>query len=113
MVADSGKLVGSLGAAPCRWRSTPSVGSYLEALAALAASRNSGQTGPTRPPYVTDGGHYTADCASTLYRTRRRLRSRSNASQVPWSAASSSASPGPRSSPEKTGWRLRRLVPPR
>jgi ribose 5-phosphate isomerase A len=65
VVADSSKLVGSLGAGPLPieidsfgWEST------LEALASLGCEpelrmdwTDSGR------PFVTDGGHYTADCA--------------------------------------------------
>jgi ribose 5-phosphate isomerase A len=65
VVADSSKLVGSLGAGPLPveidsfgWEST------LEALSALGCEPQLRMdwTDPGRP-FVTDGGHYTADCA--------------------------------------------------
>ncbi len=65
VVADSGKLVESLGAGPLPveidtfgWEAT------LEALASLGCEPELRMdwTDPGRP-YVTDGGHYTADCA--------------------------------------------------
>ena len=64
VVADSSKLVGSLGAGPLPveidsfgWEST------LEALASLGCEPELRMdwTDPGRP-FVTDGGHYTADC---------------------------------------------------
>jgi ribose 5-phosphate isomerase A len=64
VVADSGKLVDSLGAGPLPveidsfgWEST------LEALASLGCKPELRMdwTDPGRP-FVTDGGHYTADC---------------------------------------------------
>ena len=65
VVADSGKLVGSLGAGPLPveidtfgWEAT------LEALAALGCEPELRTDGADSAyPYVTDGGHYTADCA--------------------------------------------------
>jgi len=65
VVADSGKLVGSLGAGPLPveidtfgWEAT------LEALAALGCEPELRRDGAdSSRPYVTDGGHYTADCA--------------------------------------------------
>ena len=65
VVADSGKLVGSLGAGPLPveidtfgWEAT------LEALAALGCEPELRMDGAdSSRPYVTDGGHYTADCA--------------------------------------------------
>ena len=65
VVADSGKLVGSLGAGPLPveidtfgWEAT------LEALAALGCEPELRMDGAdSAHPYVTDGGHYTADCA--------------------------------------------------
>ena len=65
VVADSGKLVGSLGAGPLPveidtfgWEAT------LEALAALGCEPELRMGGAdSSRPYVTDGGHYTADCA--------------------------------------------------
>jgi ribose 5-phosphate isomerase A len=65
VVADSGKLVGSLGAGPLPveidtfgWEAT------LEALAALGCEPDLRMDGAdSAHPYVTDGGHYTADCA--------------------------------------------------
>ena len=65
VVADSGKLVGSLGAGPLPveidtfgWEAT------LEALAALGCEPELRRGGAdSSRPYVTDGGHYTADCA--------------------------------------------------
>ncbi len=65
VVADSGKLVGSLGAGPLPveidtfgWQAT------LEALAALGCEPELRMDGAdSAHPYVTDGGHYTADCA--------------------------------------------------
>ena len=65
VVADSGKLVDSLGAGPLPveidtfgWEAT------VEALASLGCEPELRMdwTDPGRP-YVTDGGHYTADCA--------------------------------------------------
>jgi len=65
VVADSSKLVGALGAGPLPveidsfgWEST------LEALASLGCEPELriDWTDPGRP-FVTDGGHYTADCA--------------------------------------------------
>ncbi len=65
VVADSSKLVGSLGAGPLPveidsfgWETT------LEALASLGCEPELRMdwTDPGRP-FVTDGGHYTADCA--------------------------------------------------
>ncbi len=65
VVADSGKLVDSLGAGPLPveidsfgWEAT------LEALASLGCKPELRMdwTDPGRP-FVTDGGHYTADCA--------------------------------------------------
>jgi len=65
VVADSSKLVNSLGAGPLPveidsfgWERT------LEALASLGCEPvlRMDWTDPERP-YVTDGGHYTADCA--------------------------------------------------
>ena len=41
-------------------------------------------------PFVTDGGHYTADCTFDGIRIPHRSRSRSNASPAPSNAASSS-----------------------
>jgi ribose 5-phosphate isomerase A len=64
VVADSSKLVGSMGAGPLPveidsfgWEST------LEALASLGCEPELRMdwTDPGRP-FVTDGGHYTADC---------------------------------------------------
>ena len=65
VVADSGKLVGSLGAGPLPveidtfgWEAT------LEALAAVGCEPELRMDGAdSARPYVTDGGHYTADCA--------------------------------------------------
>ena len=65
VVADSGKLVGSLGAGPLPveidtfgWEAT------LEALAALGCEPELRMdAADSSRPYVTDGGHYTADCA--------------------------------------------------
>ena len=65
VVADSGKLVGSLGAGPLPveidtfgWEAT------LEALAAFGCEPELRMDGAdSARPYVTDGGHYTADCA--------------------------------------------------
>jgi len=65
VVADSGKLVDALGTGPLPveidtfgWEAT------LEALASLGCEPEL-RMNPTDPgrPYVTDGGHYTADCA--------------------------------------------------
>jgi ribose 5-phosphate isomerase A len=65
VVADSGKLVDSLGVGPLPveidtfgWEAT------LWALASLGCEPEL-RMNPTDPgrPYVTDGGHYTADCA--------------------------------------------------
>ncbi len=65
VVADAGKLFDSLGAGPLPvevetfgWEAT------LEALASLGCEPElrMDQTEPGRP-FVTDGGHYTADCA--------------------------------------------------
>jgi ribose 5-phosphate isomerase A len=65
VVADSGKLVGALGAGPLPveidtfgWEAT------LEALAAVGCEPELRMDGAdSARPYVTDGGHYTADCA--------------------------------------------------
>ena len=62
VVADGSKLVGSLGEGPLPvevepfgWEAT------LESLASLGCEPELRMEGP-RSPFVTDGGHYTADC---------------------------------------------------